>query len=236
MPVSILSFQRILGLAVVAVAAACHKPAPEPEAVPLPAELKSYTLFEPGTYWIYRDSATRQLDSVWVVSTEKEIFKLGSGGTSDRVDLKHEAFTLRTSSSSSGLQYVYTIHRECSLPYQESQSTKGPCWVLERGRYLPNSTADAGGELVFPYSIAKDKPTFLVAYAAIMYPYWYSQPTVLNGTAYSGLLQVKLTADVSEGGWPAHYYWVPGQGIVLRRINRNGRWQTWQLVRSHIVQ
>jgi hypothetical protein len=235
MAVSTPSILRALPIIIVLYAAACQKPAPEPEAVPLPAELKAYTLFEPGTYWIYRDSATRQLDSVWVVSTEKEIFKLGGSGPVKPLMEKFERFTLRTNSTTSG-SYYNTIHRECGLPYRESQSTKGPCWVLERGRYLPNSTADAGGELVFPYSIAKDNPTFLVAYAAIMYPYWYSQPTVLNGTAYSGLLQVKLTADVSEGGWPTHYYWVPGQGIVLRRINRNGRWQTWQLVRSHIVQ
>ncbi|RSK39486.1 hypothetical protein [Hymenobacter perfusus] len=235
MPVSILSFQRILCLAVVAVAAACHKPVPEPDAVPLPAELKAYTLFEPGTHWIYRDSATQRLDSVWVVSTEKEILRMGSGGTSDRVALKYEAFTVRTNSLIGG-NFYYTILRECGLPYRENQSTKGPCWVLERGRYLPNSTADEGSELVFPYRIDKDKPTFLVAYAAVMYPYWYSQPVVLNGTSYAGLLQVKLTADASEDGWPTHYYWVPGQGVVLRRINRNGRWQTWQLVRSHIVQ
>ncbi|MET4104848.1 hypothetical protein [Hymenobacter sp. UYP22] len=235
MPVSTLSFQRILGLAVVAVGAACQKPAPEPESVLLPAGLKAYTLFEPGTYWIYRDSVTRQLDSVWVVSTQKDILRIGAGGTFDRVALKYEAFTVRTSSTISGSHY-YTIHRECDLPYRESQSTKGPCWVLERGRYLPNSTADAGGELVFPYSIDKDKPTFLIAYTAVMYPYWYSQPTILNGATYAGLLQVKLTTDISEGGWPTHYYWVPGQGVVLRRINRNGQWRTWHLVRNHIVQ
>ena len=59
-------------------AGGCHKPEPdEPEAVPLPAELKSYTLFEPGTYWIYQDSASQRLDSVWVVSIERSVFRKG---------------------------------------------------------------------------------------------------------------------------------------------------------------
>ena len=38
----------------------CEKPEPEPDAVPLSAELKAYALFQPGTHWVYQDSATRQ--------------------------------------------------------------------------------------------------------------------------------------------------------------------------------
>lgn len=48
---------------------ACRKEV-EPPTVPLPAEMAAYTLFQPGTHWVYQDSATGTLDSVWVVKTE----------------------------------------------------------------------------------------------------------------------------------------------------------------------
>lgn len=227
--------RRFVGLAIVA-CTACHKPAPEPEAVPLPAELKSYTLFEPGTYWIYQDSATQQLDSVWVVDSKKEVFRLGGNSSSKPLTMKFERFTSRVHSSVSNIQHLYRIDRQCGLPYQQNQDARGSCWVLERGRYQPTSTTDAGEEQVFPYSIDRDKTIFLLANSAVMYPYWYSQPVLLNGTSYDNVMEVKLTTDASEAGWPTHYYWVPNKGIVLQRIKRNGRMQTWQLLRSHIVQ
>lgn len=102
-------FQGLLALALalpLLLGASCHKPEPdEPAAVPLPAELKAYKLFQPGTYWVYQDSASHLLDSVWVVSTERSILRAGRGGVGapDYPYLKYEDFRLRTRSSQGGL-------------------------------------------------------------------------------------------------------------------------------------
>jgi hypothetical protein len=207
---------------------------PEPEAVPLPAELKAYTLFQPGTYWIYQDSASQQLDSVWVVSTERSVYRLGK--SQEYPSVKHEDFQLRTRSSRGGPDQLYSVYRSCGMPIQEDATDRSPCWSIRRGRYLPTSTADDGGTDVFPYLIARDKVMFVNGYDAVMYPYWHSQPRVIGGQSYEGVLEVNLTADASEGGWPSHYAWAPGQGIVRHRVRQAGRMQTWTLLRSHIVQ
>ncbi|HEX8330730.1 MAG TPA: hypothetical protein VF629_24580 [Hymenobacter sp.] len=223
-------------LALPLLALSCEKPPPEPDAVPLPAELKSYVLFQPGTQWVYRDSATQQLDSVWVVSTEMSEVRLVLKGKSYPF-LKHEDFRMRTRSSRGGPDLVYGVARYCSLPGGEDAGSKGPCWYVTRAQVLPNSTADEGGADVFPYLIPREQAGgFLNVNNAVMYPYWHVRPLTVGGQAYPSVLEVRLTADASEGGWPAYYAWAPGVGIVRQRVRVRFVPYTRTLVRSRIVQ
>ncbi|MBW3372892.1 hypothetical protein KYK31_02825 [Hymenobacter norwichensis] len=237
MQTTLTKLRFLVSLVLLLSSTACHKERPEPEAVPLPAELKSYTLFQPGTHWIYQDSATRQLDSVWVVSAEQTVHRLGNGSKNKTYPtLKYEDFRLRTRSGRGGPDRLYSIDRTCTLPNREDQASQLPCWSVRRSQDLPNSTADEEGTDVFPYLIDRDKASFLNIYNAVLYYYWNSQVQRIGGVPYDELLQVKLTADASENGWPVHYYWVSGKGIVRQRIRRNNVVQTWTLVRSTIVQ
>lgn len=211
---------------------ACYRrEGPEPDAVPLPAELKAYTLFQPGTYWIYQDSASRRLDSVWVVSTDMSIYR--SGGGSDPVDMKHEDFRLRTRSTQGGADQIYSVRRVCDIGIPEDATNFGPCWFIQRGESLPNIPAEEGGVEVFPYRIERDKATLI--YAEI-YTYWHSQPQTIGGQRYEGILEVKRPADAFEGYKPSQYYWAPGKGIVQQRVRVNNVQRTRTLVRSNIVQ
>ena len=215
---------------------ACKKaPPPEPEAVPLPAELKSYTLFQPGTYWIYQDSTSRQVDSVWVVSAEVSVVRLIPRTEKYPTD-KYETFRLQTRSKQGAPDQVFSVKRNCSLPGREDGDDKYPCWDVKRGQYLPNSTQDEGSTDVFPYTIPRDRAGFLNVNNAIMYPYWHSRPLLIGGKAYENVMEVKLTRDASEGGWPSHYYWAPGLGIVRQRVKVDGIAYTRTLLRSRIVQ
>ena len=236
-----LTSQNSLFLLLALLATACHKPEPdEPTAVPLPAELKSYTLFQPGTYWVYQDSASLQLDSVWVVSTDTNVLR-GLMSYSKIVSFKYEYFTMRTRSSSGDLDMVYTVKRHCALPMQEDMTQLGPCWSVTRGRSLPGSTAEGGGADVFPYALPRDmyRPDHYVL--GTMIPYWHSQPIDIGGRNYPDVMEVWVKSDGSEGGWSTHYYWAPGLGIVRQRVRElDARGyptpRTRTLVRSHIVQ
>ena len=66
--------------------------------------------------------------------------------------------------------------------------------------------------------------------------YWHSRPLLIGGQAYENVMEVKLTRDASEGGWPSHYYWAAGLGIVRQRVKVEGRPYTRILLRSRIVQ
>lgn len=214
-------------------ATTCHKPEPEPEAVPLPAELKAYTRFLPGTYWIYQDSVTGRLDSTWVVSLKDSVSRMG-GGRGMPVAMKYEAFGLRTRSTWGGTDVVYSVERNCGLPIRDDGGDDGfPCWMIMRGQYLPTSTADEGSAHVFPYRIPRDQRQFVLG---AHYATWHSQPLTLAGKEYPDVMEVSLPEDASEGGWPAYYAWVPHLGIVLHRVRYQGQLYTWTLVHSHIVQ
>jgi hypothetical protein len=55
----------------------CKHPKPDDPKPPLPfrhcpKELLDYVIFQPGTYWVYEDSATGKFDSVWVTAFEHD--------------------------------------------------------------------------------------------------------------------------------------------------------------------
>ena len=212
----------------------CEKPEPEPDAVPLPAELKAYVLFQPGTHWVYQDSATRQLDSVWVVSTEMREYRRGVRGRT-YPDMKHEDFRLRTRSNRGGPDQVYAVQRFCALPIRDDGDARRPCWSVTRGESLPNSTADEGGADVFPYAIPRDRAPVGYLFGTLQ-AYWHSRPLVLADRTCPDVLEVRLLSDASEGGWPAYYAWAPNVGIVRQRVTVRGVPHTRTLLRSRIVQ
>ena len=215
----------------------CHKPEPEPDAVPLPAELKAYVMFKPGSYWIYQDSASRQRDSVWVVSADTSVVRQGWGGTPrPGLSMKYVTFDLRTRSTRGGPDLVYSAKRNCGLPNRDNGTSEYPCWKVTRGLSLPTSTADVGGADVFPYAIPREqrRPGFYL-FGSIQ-PYWHTRPVVVAGRSYPDVMEVQVLTDASEGGWPAHYYWAPGLGIVQQRVWVGRVPRTRTLVRSRIVQ
>jgi len=212
----------------------CEKPLPEPDAVPLPADLKAYVLFQPGTHWVYQDSATRQLDSVWVVSTEMGEYRREVRGRS-YPSQKREDFRLRTRSARGGPDQVYAVQRFCTLPSRDDSDGKWPCWAVTRGEALPNSTADVGGAQVFPYAIPRDRAPVGYLFGT-MQAYWHSRPLALGDRTYPDVMEVRLLADASEGGWPAYYAWAPNVGIVRQRVTVRGVPHTRTLLRSRIVQ
>lgn len=59
-------------LSILLVICACNKEERVPY-VPIPQEVRDYGWFETGTYWIYEDSATKALDSVFVYGTRVSI-------------------------------------------------------------------------------------------------------------------------------------------------------------------
>lgn len=53
----------------------CCKPEPEPIVRLIPAEMKQYWNFKPGSYWIYEDSTSGAIDSVYVTEHENYTFE-----------------------------------------------------------------------------------------------------------------------------------------------------------------
>lgn len=72
---------------------------------PIPQELRDYAWFDVGTYWIYEDSATKQLDSIYVYKTDIKI------NPDFRDDVPRADFELlRVYSRSAITNYKYDFH------------------------------------------------------------------------------------------------------------------------------
>jgi hypothetical protein len=212
-------------------ATTCHKPQPEPEAVPLPAELKAYTRFRPGTYWIYQDSVTARLDSIWVVSLKDSVYR-EYDHIEYRVVMKHETFEMRTRSSESGAEDIYSVDRNCGLPIRDDGGEDGfPCWMIIRFRPEGNPADYDGNFHVFPYRIPRDQQI-----KGSIYAYWHSQPIIRAGKEYADVMEVSIPYDQTAGSWKAYYGWAPHVGIIQRRGYYAGKPYSWTLLRSHIVQ
>ena len=217
-------------------AAACRRDPPEPAAIALPAELAAYAKFQPGTWWVYQDSATAVRDSVWVVECRSYVQRYGKAH--EYPSDKFEQFEMRTASSREAGQIKYTVNHSCPMSDRTNGQINGqsrPCWDVKRGVYAPNGAGDAGYAFVFPYEALRGQDQTVYEFRGSSYIYWHTTPQAVGDTSYADVLQVRLAYDASEGR-RVGYEWARNVGIVRRRIEQPTGPQTWTLVRHHVVQ
>ncbi|RTQ45875.1 hypothetical protein EJV47_23890 [Hymenobacter gummosus] len=204
----------------------------EAAVTPLPAGLQAYAYFLPGTYWIYRDSASGQLDSVWVTSARTWVH---STKDRNRVYGRNEELEVQMASSSSTAKITYTSQRTCigipdSSTFSGSDNDIVPCWLIHQHRANDFATASA---VVFAYALRVGQPELNGA------AYRYRLPQRLSGGRTFEQVVSVTTRDgdlATRAGFLTRYWWAKGLGVVQQRQYRSIGVQTWTLVREHILQ
>lgn len=179
-------------------------------------ELVADFYFKPGTYWIYRDSITGQVDSFHVDSTAEKAFNDFLCGMHTCRPLKLTYFVMYISQStiSGGIPGAITL--------SEFALEGG---VGSFGYFSSNHEYDA----------ARMEEIELHSYLFV-YPNCLSENTdtfTSNGTAYPvfGIFHNPDTVINNS------YLLTPGTGIVKMRLHNTGSPNyVWELQRSHIVQ
>ncbi|GAA4392559.1 hypothetical protein GCM10023186_43220 [Hymenobacter koreensis] len=216
----------------------CGRENPEPALVPLPAGLKAYAHFLPGTHWVYRDSASGRLDSVWVVSARTYI---DEDKERNRWISKTEQLVVRTASSRESAQRVYRSGNGCptnpdSSSFNRTLNDVRPCWWVERG-VVVSGDQDGASSLLLPYVLRVEQRELVGGDFAVISAYRHRAPQrLLGGRVFSQVVELSTAVDLSESGNPARYWWAKGLGIVQWRVHRPGGTQTRTLVRERIVQ
>lgn len=202
----------------------------EKPVTPLPAGLKAYAYFQPGTYWIYQDSATGRRDSVWVTSARTWVHT-----TKDRNRIygHNEDMEVRMASNVLG-EREYKTHCTCpSIPdssaFVADIKDVLPCWLVDE-YWVSNGSS--GSSQVFAYSLRPEQPE-LGGHA-----YRYLTPQRLaSGRTFAQVVTLAfMTTDGAISSVPARYWWAKGLGVVQQRLYLPSGVRTRTLVRERIVQ
>lgn len=187
-------------------------------AVKIPLEVYNYCYFKVGSWWVYQDSATGNLDTVFVTESQK--------GTDSSYYQKnstqpiYEWFTMNTRSTDNGYNYKYTLHtswehsvvfRIKTKPGHAAGQTICFFWQLFDGKKLHPYTQN--GEVTFIHSV--------------------DSLSLLSAT-YHDILVFKDSENITEENAETLFYYSKGTGIVKKEMP--GKNQTWQLISCHIQQ
>ncbi|GAA4392554.1 hypothetical protein [Hymenobacter koreensis] len=210
----------------------CRQDEPDPPTTFASAELRALARFRPGTYWVYRDSATAALDSVWVTQLDSLITESKEQG---QVLYRTELITTTVVSSRAAATFSYLITNSCGGDTDDHPL----CGAVIRRRLGNDPFGDAPGRAeVLLHPLPVGQPVTQGLSGSILYLYRYPAPLTLGGRAYADVIRATNLYDESEGRATVTYYWAPGFGLVRQRLRRipGGPYQTWTLVHQRIVQ
>jgi hypothetical protein len=193
----------------------------------IPQEFKDYTLFLPGTYWIYQDSITGNEDSEYVINNSmgKDTFDLNPDAEGDEV-VEYFQYDVR-SSFQNGDGYRYDCNTSFYKCVERQQAE--PCFFLNRGN-------QSGSGFCFAYEFY-DGFWFYCGYAnkyskITTIKHWPSLK--LNNVQYNFIVEFYDDKNITEKSNKTNIFFTKNVGIVRKELLDSN--QTWNLIRSNIVQ
>jgi hypothetical protein len=194
----------------------------------IPQEAKDYCYFQPGTYWVYQDSATGELDSVYVYEADAGIDTVTATQTNPTEGI-FEWLYCNKKSTRDGYEYNSWIDMSYATPAIDA-STK-----VYTSKTRPG---DPVGEILhfgFPLNaISKTYYDFWnmsidTIFVVRLENYLLSSP---SGT-YSNIILSRHTHNPFNP-LRASFYFAPNIGLVRAEQPDSGR--VWKLLRANIVQ
>lgn len=190
--------------------------------VSVPKDIADWTRFRPGSYWIYKDSISGILDSVYVSSifekTEEITKEMNKGYTG-----KFEMYTVTMSSSLDTFNYynyyssVYVLFGN----YYPVFRLKGTATSLLGKTILLTRHTQAGKTLI------NDNQGKCISKG--IHP-----QLVCGDSLYTQALEIFDEKNVTENNDSTRFFHVPKKGIVKKIIPAQNK--KWMLIRYHIVQ
>ena len=188
----------------------------------IPAELKAYWDFQPGSYWVYQDSATGALDTVTVVDRQQVIFD-SELSYDPNVKGICELFNLKLETSG-GLTYYYGINTAFGndvLPY-----------------YMTGNLTRVGGSSAYASGRCFVYP--LIVGNATYDPYPHRIDTISiqaihdSAFGFNDVVQINQTYNQVEGEQYTRWFWAKNVGIVRKVWIDSARVES--MIDYHVVQ
>ena len=190
----------------------------------LPQEVKDYLLFKPGTYWVYQNNKTQELDSVYVVSVDTAIYN--TIDEENNISLDYEYFHLRTYSN---YEQYYTNYFMW-VPFATNAIKSTYRHTIKRDRTKPG---DFVGETFFFVSSNEIGNIGYQNGSGGTLILLDKKDTLLNSNPFSDVYIYENNIDVSENHNHTKYYIAKNFGIIKKEFVNKG--EAWELIRYNIV-
>ena len=190
-------------------------------------DLANYVCFKPGTYWIYKNPATNERDTVRCVLGEKYMDTVVSPNYGIKV--VKETFWTGFTFSKDGYDGDFTDFRFIEW--------RKPAEPFEyKVDFSKTKTGKGGGTLstlFYPFDKSKN-PTNIEP--GFQFTTLLSKDTAVNiyGRFFDTVQVFKYNSDVIWYDFPSLYYWAKGYGIVYRKDINSG--EEWFLESEYIIQ
>jgi hypothetical protein len=209
----------------------CRKDNTPPPTYYLPQEIKDYMYFQPGTYWVYKDSASGVLDSVTVTEANSEMFTDMFDPPANKISHIEERFTVKTFSNYENIEYFYNGKVIGGIDCNQNNV----CAYVEREKII-SGIPDEGynNVLIYPFNIGLAGGT----YTTISNKY---DSLLVEGKYYKGVVEFYCSLNYTENNQPTYFYIAKNYGVIRKKIwVYNGslgfwEWRTWELLRSNII-
>jgi len=190
-----------------------------PDEKEVPQAVKDFMYFKLGTYWIYQDSITGDLDSTYVFSTKNGKDTSSFFTMVGYLTIISHYSVMETKSMHFNKMYKYSCY--ASKPTIDNY-------------ILTNRTANNNGleNIVFAYPLDLGKQ-FILNENTITIDHFYESLTVASNT-FQDVYCISQTKDQTEDDSETKFYIAKNFGIIKKEIS--GRNENWKLIRSHIVQ
>lgn len=178
--------------------------------IPMNAELKQYFNFQIGSYWVFKDSSTGIMDSIWVTyNTYLPNDDPGQQGKeSIGIGLKELIFKPTGTDTMFWNYHIYLNNFDV---------VHGP----------KDSITFFATLITFPFKLG-EIPLFDSGTVTNIYPNY-----LVNGTTYTQVAEVHHANPVSH--YDDWFYLTDSLGIIKRRTNENALRAVWELQSFHIT-
>lgn len=205
-------------------------------------DVKDYCVFKLGTYWVYENDLTHDIDSHWVSSCNVyEVTQKGTEDHSKHITLKQELFDMIVKTN-----FVDGVGNKCYWQYYTTGTSvnaypepKPVFWITCRKVWKSNGTYND----IFLKPYTSDK-------SAIVCQKEFYEKYTLNTASYDSVRVMRIGNDgvfpesktPTGCGGVSDYYFAKGVGIIkmysetYRMFDGKPWFQTWSLIRKKIIQ
>lgn len=189
---------------------------------PISQDVKDYTLFKPGTYWIYQDSASGAIDSVYVYDLKQGIDTMYD--THGKLFGYFDYFDEYWFHGIDG----YTNHIWVNTFWTKQYGTT-PVW---KERFKPGDFVGQTFLTILPFDVNRQYAAYTDV-GVITISGIYTSINI-NGITYGNSVIVHNTENIAENRSPSNYYITKNIGLTRREII-DSLW-VWNLIRYNIIQ
>ena len=206
----------------------CKKKQPEPDlgfSSPVNTDLYAYAYFKPGTYWVYQDSISGILDSVYITFANKGTYTNGDAEVAQ--GYYRGTFSWFSCDAISSYDH-YKYQNWMDQSYEVNNNIPR----VFRERYIMPGSGNKNGKTIHLAMVGKGT-TLYISLDHLIYANYYNSFVVMS-KVFSSTQKWMNYGSNCDDDQNTNYYIAKNIGIVRREQLDSNR--TWNLIRYSIVQ